>query len=275
MRRSGHGDEQQDTANLLHGLSSGDSGAAWAAFIDRYAPVIFRAVRQFEFEQERADDCFLYLCEKLCEQGFKRLLAFNTEGPASFPTWLGTVAYNLCVDWHRREYGRATLLPAISALPTFDQAVYRLYFEQAMDRHACRQALQTDFPDLNDKQLSDSIARVHRAMTPRQRWRIGLRTRGRAETTAVGSELRQLADGTAGPEHRASEEQLRHAVREAMDGLTERQRLLLLLRYEQGLTLKKIAELTGLPDPFRARREIQAALEELSAALPAANFGEE
>ena len=50
----------------------------------------------------------------------------------------------------------------------------------------------------------------------------------------------------------------------AMARLRPRQRLLIRLRYQQELTLEEIARLTGLPDPFRANRQIQAALEALA-----------
>ena len=73
---------------MLHELNSGASGAAWADFIDRYARLIMRAVRQFEYEHERANDCFLHVCEKLCENRIRRLLKFNTAGRAGLtPGW--------------------------------------------------------------------------------------------------------------------------------------------------------------------------------------------
>jgi len=253
---------------VLHRLNSGDSGAAWAAFIERYSPLIMRVLRQFEFEQDRQDDCFLHVCEKLCENNFQRLLKFNTSGPARFSTWLGSVLYNLCVDWHRKEYGRAVMLPAINALPMFDQAVYRLYFERAMDRESCQRALREEFPGLTSGQLSDSISRVHGLLTPRQRWRIAMSHHGRSPAFEADRDVHCLAHPEEGPEARASREQHRRLVQDALATLAPTQRLMVQLRYEQGLTLKKVAELMGLADPFRARREIQAALDQLAAALP-------
>lgn len=260
--------DENGIGSILHRLNTGDSGAAWGAFIERYSPLIVRVLRQFEFEQDRQDDCFLHICEKLCENNFQRLLKFNTSGPARFGTWLGSVLHNLCVDWHRKEFGRAVMLPAISALPLFDQAVYKLYFERAMDRETCRHALQEEFPGLTEGQLSDSISRVHRTLTPRQRWRIATGYRGRSAAFKSNSNVLSLVDPDVGPESKASRDQQRRLVQDALATLPPTQRLLVQLRYEQGLTLKKIAELLGLADPFRARREIQAALEQLAAALP-------
>lgn len=78
----------------------------------------------------------------------------------------------------------------------------------------------------------------------------------------------QPADPGAGPEQLAGEWMSRDAINEALLKLAPRQRLLLRLRYQQDLTLEEVARLVGLPDPYRANREIQAAVEELGRHLP-------
>lgn len=263
---------EQTIGEILRLLNGADSGAAWAAFTERYSGLILRAVRQFEYDQDGAEDCFLYVCEKLCENDFRRLLKFNTAGTARFRTWLGSVVYRLCVDWHRKEYGRATTLPAISALPAFDQNVFQLYFEEGLDRESCRRLLQTDFPGCTSVQLGEAIARVHQLMTPRQRWRVGLQRR-KHRPHARDRRVSQLRDRAASPEQLAGQEEQRLLVRAALEKLSDRQRLLLLLRYEQGLTLGKIAELMDLKDPFRARRAIQAAIDKVQGLLRPEDFG--
>ena len=77
-------------------------GLAWAEFIEHFAPLLMNVVCQFEYGQERSNECFLYVCEELCDQQFHRLKKFKSAGKASFDTWLGTVAINLCIDWHRK-----------------------------------------------------------------------------------------------------------------------------------------------------------------------------
>lgn len=254
---------------MLHRLNSAESGAAWAEFVDGYSPLIMRAVRQFEYEHERANDCFLHVCEKLCEHRFRRLLKFNTAGRAGFDTWLGTVVFNLCVDWHRSEFGRALMLPAITALPAFDQSVYGLYFEQSLDREACRRTLQDEFPDLTREQLAEAIARIHRVLTPRQRWRLSARNRRHLRNAVRDVEIDDFPAELPEPEAQASRDERRRHLREAVADLPTGQQLLLQLRYEQGLPLRKVAELMDLGDPFRARRQIQAALDALEARLRA------
>ena len=53
----------------------------------------------------------------------------------------------------------------------------------------------------------------------------------------------------------------------AMAQLPPRQRMLLKLRFQQDLTLKETARLARLGDPFKARREIQKALQRLESLL--------
>lgn len=81
------------------------------------------------------------------------------------------------------------------------------------------------------------------------------------------TDLEYIVSTEKGPEEQASEREQKQRIRQALDRLPAQQRLLLLLRYEQGLTLRKIAELLNLGDPFRARREIEAALDALARTL--------
>jgi RNA polymerase sigma factor (sigma-70 family) len=83
---------------------------------------------------------------------------------------------------------------------------------------------------------------------------------GETLTLDVDDDSMQLEDASAGPEEVAQDEQQQERLAAALAQLPPPQRLLLRLRYEQDLTLAEVARLTGLHDPFRANRQIQAAL---------------
>lgn len=253
------------TVDLLHRLSSADAGPAWVEFLDRYSALILHTANQFEYRQDRSSECFLYVCEQLNEDGFRRLLKFNTKRKAKFKTWLGTVVFNLCVDWHRREFGRATLLPAISALPAFDRVVYRMVIEQGMNKEVSFQMLRADFPDLTRELVESAVIRVYSLLTPRQRWNVTIRNRRGQLARGRFSEdsVQHLPDPGTGPEAQAQIQQDIETLQDAMVLLPARQRLLLRLRFQEGLSLRKIAELTQLGDTNRAWRHIQAALKAL------------
>lgn len=255
--------------HLLYQLNSADPGSAWAAFIDAYAGLIMRTVIQFEYEQDRSDECFLYVCEKLYEGGFRRLLKFNTAGKSSFPGWLSTVVFNLCIDWHRKEFGRARMLPAIAALPAFDQRVYQHYYEESMKADECYESLRSDFPGLVREQIADALGRIHSLLTPRQRWQLNLRIRGRGRVRRMppGGSIDGIPDPTPTPEALAGSEQELESLQRAMSKLTVPQRALLHLRFREGMSYERIACMERLGDAHRARRQVLNALKALRVEL--------
>lgn len=258
---------------LLRRLRSDEAGIAWTDFIDRYAPLIMTVVNRFDSGNGRKSDCFLYVCERLCDDGFRRLLRFRASTAVRFESWLGVVVLNLCVDWHRKLFGRATLLPAVSALPSFDRDVYRLVIEKGMGKEAVYQALLADHPDLTREIVVNSVLRIYRVLTPRQRWQIQVwqHRRVAAGEEETGS-LDRLPSLLSGPEDDARERQELELLQAAMDELTPQDRLLLRLRYQEGLSLKKIAELLQLGDVNRAFRKIQAAVKALRGVVEENNF---
>ena len=258
-----HSDET--VADILNRLSSLDAGPAWVEFLDRYAQLIMNTANQFEYRSDRVDECFTFVCEQLNDNGFRRLLNFNTHGAAKFQTWLGTVVFNLCVDWHRIEFGRVTMLPAISALPAFDQSVYHMVIEQGMTKEACFQTLIADFPDLTREMVVEALNRIYSFLTPRQRWQINVRNLGRSRSgRGFGQgQIERLADPGSGPEVEAQKHQDLENLRTALSHLPPQQRLLIKLRFQEGLSLRKISQLRCLGDTNRTWRHIQAAVKAL------------
>ena len=256
--------KKSDSA-LVRRLKSADAWSAWTEFLNRYASLIMKTASQFEYEQDRKNDCFLFVNEKLSEDGFKRLLRYKPNRKASFRTWLITVIFNLCIDWHRKEFGRALLAPAISALPAFDQLVYRYNFEQGMASQDCLQALSSDFPDVTRQQLSQAISRIHRLLTPRQRWQIGVRLHRKQRFGDQSlQDVGHLPAAALDPAIMAQQQQQLEALQTALEALPAGQRLILHFRFHYGLTLKQIAQFVRLGDSSRAWRQVQEALQALS-----------
>lgn len=260
---------------LIERLSSDAAGAAWSGFLDEYTPLLRHVVRRQEHDPASAEECFNYVCEALSDDAFRRLRSFRPDGPARFRTWLTAVAANLCSDWRRRQRGRIRPVHAVARLPELDQQVYRLVFVQGNSRAACLAALAPRFPGLTDATVAEISARLFGLLTPQQRWQLSARPH-RPVRCGNGDDdpLRSVEAGDPGPEEQAAATQEQRQLRAALAQLTPGQRLLLRLRYEQGLTLAEVARLTGQHDPFRANRQIHAALEALTRLMTASAPGE-
>ena len=251
---------------LLARLKSGDGSKAWKQFLDSFTPTIMHVASQYEYDGGRLNDCYLFICEKLSDNGFRRLLCYQPESSAGFRSWLRVVTANLCIDWRRREHGRARPFKSISKLPRLDQLVFKYRFEQGMSLQACLITLRGQIPDLTEPQLVDAVGRLNETLTTRQHWLISARkteTISMDHAGTVGTDLEPVDPGP-GPETLAEKTEGQARLGRALARLTPRQRLLIKLRYQQDLTLKEVARLTRLGDPFRARRHIQAALDELA-----------
>ncbi|HWP55119.1 MAG TPA: sigma-70 family RNA polymerase sigma factor, partial [Pyrinomonadaceae bacterium] len=137
---------EQPDENILQQLRSSDPHEAWSRFLEEYSGLIFQVVRHLENDLDRSSDCFQFVCEKLSEHRFRRLLQFKPLGPASFSTWLRAVVRNSCLDWRRREFGRERPFRSISRLSDFDQEVFKQVYERGVPATETLPLLQSRFP---------------------------------------------------------------------------------------------------------------------------------
>ena len=100
------------------------------------------------------------------------------------------------------------------------------------------------------------------------------RARRRELVDLVGSdvELDALADADPGPDERLQRDELRLALGRALARLDVTDRLVLRLRYEDGLSVPEIARVTGAATPFHVYRRLDRLLRSLREALEASGI---
>ena len=108
--------DDSQVGQILDGLSSKLPEHAWSEFLQVYAPLILQVIRSFERDIDHSSGCFLFVCEGLSRSRFHRLRRFRLGGSARFSTWLRVVVRNLCLDWHRKEFGRQRIFESMSHL---------------------------------------------------------------------------------------------------------------------------------------------------------------
>jgi RNA polymerase sigma factor (sigma-70 family) len=81
--------------------------AAWAAFVTTHSRLLLHTARSLNHDHDAAMDGYAYVLEALRADGYRRLRAFAADGRGKFSTWLVVVARRLCLDFHRKRYGRA------------------------------------------------------------------------------------------------------------------------------------------------------------------------
>jgi RNA polymerase sigma factor (sigma-70 family) len=259
-------------AGILARLASREFQEAWAEFLEAYSPLILQMVRNFEREPDAVSDCFLFVCERLCEKSSRRLRAFKPGGAAQFPTWLRVVVRNLCLDWHRQEFGRHRIFQSIARLDKLEQAIFRCIFEQGFTQDECLNFLLADYPHLTMDMLEAGVERVRGALTDRQLWLAGARRHSTVPLESdqegkPGKSAPEPADPAPTAESLLVANEQRDALEIALGRLSKPEKLLVKLRFDEELTLKDIASLLGLKDAQTADRRLRDVIEQLRRAL--------
>ena len=71
-----------------------------------YSRLIHLAACKSARAYDNVMDRYTFVLEALREEDLKRLRAFDPNGRSRFTTWLVVMLSRLCVDFHRRTYGR-------------------------------------------------------------------------------------------------------------------------------------------------------------------------
>lgn len=253
--------EELGIDEILQSLNSCEPEQAWTNFLGAYAPVILQTVRLVERESDAAAECFLFVCEGLLRDRFRRLRQFRTAGPARFSTWLRVVVRNLCIDWRRKKLGRQRDFDFVSRMPALDHEIFRCLHEEGVSQEEAFHLLSPRFPGLSRQAVAESAQRILDLMSPRQRWLLSARHTDRGKE---GLEMLEgVPDERPNPESCAISGENRTRLQQVLANLPQDERLLLQLRYEQELTLEQVAKLLHLGDAQRADRRIREILARL------------
>jgi len=260
-------------ALVLERLRSPDAQAGWEEFLLQYSSVLYQSALTFTHDEDEASECFVHICEQLARNGFRRLLRFESNGAASFGTWLRVVARNLCYDWHRKKYGRLRPFKSVQSFSALELEAYRWRYERGLTREETWQRLRATWPTLTIDKLTEIESHIENSLNSRQRWLLS--ARGQRECSVSISDPEEetweetvnAVDTGPNPETIVADSQQRARLHESIRLLPPIERLIVHLRFEEELSLEEIAQLTGFGDAQRVHRRIAATLQKLREAM--------
>lgn len=261
-------------AAILSAVAFADQQLAWREFLDRYSGLIYHVVLSFDRDPDRSGDCFLFVCEQLSANDFRRLRKFNVTGRASFSTWLCAVARNLCLDWHRKEHGRYRVFRSVAQRSAVDQILFELVLRQGFSVEEARDELSRRRIGLSFAEVEERISELRRRVSSRQLWLLssGMALSDSIDNGQEKSYVVEPADPAPDPEALLVLRETHEQVSAAVGSLTDSDRLLVRLRYQEGLTLQQVARLVGLKDAQTADRRLRDIIDHLRQALGVEHF---
>jgi RNA polymerase sigma factor (sigma-70 family) len=201
---------------LLQARTDAERERAWTCFVEAYSKLILHVARSGGRDHDEGMDAFAYVLDGLRAQSFARLRAFTDDGRSKFTTWLVVVVRRLCLDEHRRRYGRP------------------------------------------------------REVEPSSQSRLEYAVRRRLRDLAASDiELLDLTSNEPGIDERVSAAEVREMLSAAIDTLAPADRLLVALRFDDGLSAQEIARVLQMPTPFHVYRRLEAVTGTLRAFLVA------
>lgn len=92
--------------SLLRANDPATRARAWRGFLETYSDLILRASRTLGGDEDASLDRYAFVLDQLQRDDHRRLRQFSADGRSQFTTWLVVVVKRLCLDEHRRRFGR-------------------------------------------------------------------------------------------------------------------------------------------------------------------------
>lgn len=252
-------DNLSDAELLL--LFQQEPDRAWDLFIKRYADFIFTQLNFLGFDYDEAMDRFVYVCEKLSEENFRRLRTVRYAGDRGELTpWLRTVVKNLCINWAWSAEGRRRLFKPIEQLSPQEQHIFELYFWNGLLPTEIYEQLRLENQTkLEYSTVMDALESIFSVLDEKNLWRLLCnlaRRRGHISLDKIEEETgREIVDESDSPEEILLQKETVEHLNQTLSVLSTEQRLVVQLHYGERLAVKEVSEILHLEE-----REVKNAI---------------
>jgi RNA polymerase sigma factor (sigma-70 family) len=209
-------------------------------------------IGSFDKNKELANDCFLYVWEKLHEDESRRIRAF--KGESSFRTFLYSVTNKLIIDFRRTRFGYKVLPKYYWEFDEINRYIFKLFFYQNLTPAWAENATRAEFK-ISEEEVQRRVDEVEKRM---KESRLRLETLAEKEPMLLGKEVDTLASENkeANPEEsiismevEQRREKILQVLKEEIRKLEDEDALILQLYFEHGLTAKEISRaIPGVKD---------------------------
>lgn len=229
-----------------------DPEKGWRAFVDAYSPRLLQVIEQCGVrDRDDVMDLYVHVCERLAADDCARLRKHD-PGKGTLGAWLGTVVRRMLVDWVRSSQGRKRLFGSIQALSAIDQRVFELYYwRRQSPSQMADSIIGVGGRGIGLSAVFESLDRVERALTERQRAELVTMTARASAAVPLdddeGEPVIPVASDSPDPEMALLAATRDRALAEALRTLPAEDRVIVSMRFVDGLTLPEIKRALHLP----------------------------
>lgn len=223
-----------------------DPEGAYGELLERFTPVILRMIRRFMRDPDEVMEVYTAICERLQANEYKALVKFRTN--SDLMPWLSVVAANACRDRLRKR--RATSVPrsVLAKLDDFEQLVFKYYYWRRLPHEDISEIINNNHGvSCSPLEVVDAIAKINDLLSVNKRWLLLVALNANQPTLSI-DEMAESGYQPHDPDTLSHvDEGLRNRDRldrlsQAMTHLEREDQLLVLLRFEHGMTAPQIAD---------------------------------
>ena len=244
---------EQDRA-LVRAVLEGSTDA-WHRLVRRYSRLILAVIHRYipHHRQDEARSLYATVLESLYRS---KLATFQAR--SSLATWLVLVTRSAVVDDLRHRLGGRDLHEALRALPALEREVFQHYYVEGLSFGAVRRLVRDQGALVSAERLLEALRTIEERVHTRYARRLSYDLHAQSVGAASGRLLEYLDHARFEFEERSESEradfetlaretrQLVLRIQAEIERLPEDERMLLMLRFEQGWTAQRIAEELGL-----------------------------
>ncbi len=223
--------------------------SAYSELLERYTPALLRMIRRFMRDPDEVMEVYTAICERLLAHNFRALRRFRVN--SELLPWLSVVAANACRDRLRKR--RATSVPksVLSKLDAFEELVFKYYYWRRMPHEDIAEIISTnDGMPCTRLDVMAAIGKINDLLSTSKRWHLLVALNANRPNLSI-EELREAGTVPAVIEPSGVVDDVMPngeriaRLNRSLQALDGEDRLLVLLRYEHGMTAPQIADVMG------------------------------
>lgn len=225
-----------------------DPEGAYDELLRRFTRVMLHMIGRFMRDPDETMEVYTNICERLRSDDFRALRRFNPH--SELKPWLSVVVANACRDRFRKQ--RMTSMPqtVLKKLDEREQLVFRYYYQERFPHEDISEIItyQHDVP-CTPIEVLRAIGKINALLSTKKRWLLLTALNANRAHLSI-EELREVGIQPAVTRPAELDEAMRHQesierLNEALDQLSNEDRLMVLLRFEHGMSAPQIAKVMG------------------------------
>ncbi|ARA92694.1 MAG: hypothetical protein D6685_08145 [Bacteroidetes bacterium] len=240
-----------------------DPERGYRVLLDRYTGVVLRMIRKFMRDPDEVMEVYTGICERFRAQDYQALRRFQPDG--KLVPWLSVVVANACRDQFRKNKAVSMPRSVLDQLEERERLVFRYYYQERYTFQEIVYLIRTRHAmACTASDVVEAVGRITSLLSAKKKWHLlaALNANTPAlsleEMKAVGRE-----PGEPSPFQETSEDDRASQLQAAVQGLPPEDRLLVLLRFEQGMTADQIARVMDFDNRKQVYTRLRTVLNRL------------